>query len=151
MPYSEQMTQALSIADVINLTNNNNTNTNSTGVDMSKFKRVMYIVEYLSGAGSIDGRLQSSPNSNFNVVHNLTNTNLTTMVTSNAVLETVEVRSDQVTQQQSGDRYVRLQLTVSGGATNVAAVGLGGNSEQSPSSQYDLNNTFITGRVVCNT
>jgi hypothetical protein len=150
MAMSEQMSQALSLADVINLTNNNNTNSNSVGIDMSKFRQVMYNIFYQTGAGSVDGRLQSSPNSNFNVVHNITNSNLTTLNTNNT-METVEVRADQVNQQNAGDRYVRLQLTVSGGATNVSAVGWGGNSEQKPANQYDLNSSYIVARVVVNT
>ena len=151
--YMEQLTQGLSIQDVVNITNNNNTNTNSTGIDMSKFKRILYIIQNLGlgAAGTIDGRLQSAANANFNAnVHNITNSNLT-QITANNVLATIEVRADQVQQQNPGDRYVRLQLTGGGNALNFVAIGLGGEAEQKPASQYDLNTTFVAQRVVVNT
>lgn len=148
--FTGTLTEDLSIVDVINLTNNNNTNTNSTGVDMSKVKRLIYFIPFPLGAGAIDGRLQSAAASNFASPHNMTGTNLTTLNT-NGTWTSVEVRSDQVTQQNAGDKFVRLQLTVSGGATNVQALGLGGQSEQRPAKQYDLNSTFVSTRVVCNT
>ncbi len=149
----EQMTEGLAIADVINSAANNNTNTNSAGVDMSKGKRVRYFVISAAGigaAGTIDGRLQSGPNSNFNVVHNLTGTNLT-QINANNIISTVEVRADQVTQQNAGDRYVRLQLTGGGNSVTVQAFGLLGDTEQKPASQYNLNSSYIGSTIVCNT
>ncbi len=120
---------------------------------MGKFKRLMWIVAPagLGAAGTIDGRLQSSANSNFTGVHNITGTNFTQIVGNN-LTSTVEVRADQVTQANAGDRYVRLQLTTAGNVlTGVAAVGLGGEAEQKPAGpNYDLNTTYVQQRVVCN-
>lgn len=117
---------------------------------MSRFKRILWWIQFPLGAGAIDGRLQSSANANFNVLHNMTGTNITTLNT-NGTQTSVEVRDDQVTQQNAGDRYVRLQLTVSGGATNVTAQCIADSSKQSPANQYALNSTYIATQAVCNT
>lgn len=149
--YMEQMTEGLPFIDVINSTSNNNTNTNSIGVDMSKVKRVRYFITptNVGVGGLIDGRLQSSPNANFNVVHNISGTNFTELNTNN-VSTSVEVRADQVTQANAGDRYVRLQFTGSVVAVTAIAWALGGDTEQKPGSQYNLNTTFFVAGTVCN-
>jgi hypothetical protein len=153
--YTEQLTQALSIADVINSQSVNNANLSSVGIDLAKFKRVLFIIQAasLGAAGTLDGRLQSSANSNFNVVHNITNSNLTQITTAttpgNNAVSTIEVRADQVIQQNAGDRYVRLNLTGGGNAITVGAIGLGGESEFKPAkAQGDLSNTYLSQRVV---
>lgn len=151
--FSETLTQGLAIMDVVNLTNNNNTNTNSSGIDCSKVKRILYVIQNvgLGSAGTIDGRLQASANSNFNVLTNLSGTNLT-QITTNNVIATIEVRADQVTSQSAGARYVRLQLTGGGNALNFVAIGYGAQSEQAPAGpNYDVNSSFIAQRLVCNT
>ncbi len=150
--FTETMTQALAIMDVINSTNITNANSNSAGLDMSEVKRCRYFLKSinLGAAGTLDARLQSSPNSNFNVVHNITNTNIV-QVNTNNVISTIEVRSDQVTQQNNGDRFVRLQMTGGGNAITVDAFGLGGESIQSPASQFGLGTNFVQQAVVCNT
>jgi hypothetical protein len=153
--YMEQLTQALSLADVINSQSVNNTNANSLGIDLSKFRRVLFIIQVntLGAAGTLDGRLQSAPASNFATVHNITNSNLTQITTSttpgNGALATIEVRADQVVSQNAGDRYVRLQLTGGGNAITVGAIGLGGESDWNPGNkQADLSNTYLSQRVV---
>jgi hypothetical protein len=142
----EQLTQALSVADVINSQSVNNTNVNSIGIDMSKFKRALFVIQCasLGAAGTVDGRLQSSAQSNFNVVHNIANSNLTQIVANNA-LATVEVRADQLT---AGDQYVRLQLTGGANAVTVGALGLGGEAIHKPGNAADLNSTYLSQRVV---
>ena len=152
MAFNENLTQALSYIDVINFNAANNTNLNSIGVDMSKFKRILYVVQNggIGAAGTIDGRLQCSANSNFNTITNISGTNLT-QITANNVAETVEVRADQVTNANANARYVRLQLTTGGNAlTGVWATGIGSQSEQAPASQYNLNTTYLAVGVVCN-
>jgi hypothetical protein len=142
----EQLTQALSVADVINAQSVNNTNVNSIGIDMSKFKRALFVIQCasLGAAGTVDGRLQSSANSNFNVVHNVSNSNLT-QITANNALATIEVRADQLT---AGDQFVRLQLTGGGNALTVGAMGLGGEAVHKPGNAADLNSTYLSQRVV---
>jgi len=150
---TEQLSQALSVADVLNSATVNNTNANSTGIDMSKFKRVMYVIQCpsLGAAGTLDGRLQSCSLANFaSNVHNVTNSNLTQINTSttpgNNAVATIEVRADQL---QAGDQYVRLQLTGGGNAITVGAIGLGGEAIHKPGNLLgDVNNTFLSQRVV---
>ncbi len=154
MGYSEQLTQKLAYMDVVNSQAVTNASINSAqGIDMSKFKRVIYFVTLSSAgaAGTLDGRLQSSASATFaSGVHNLTGTNLTQLVANN-VCESVEIRADQVANQNAGDRYVRLNLTGGGNAVTVSAIGFGGDAIQEPGSQYNLNTTFLTAGVVCNT
>jgi hypothetical protein len=144
--YSEQMSQGLSVADVANTQNINNTNLNSIGIDMSKFHRALFVIQCgsLGAAGTVDGRLQSSAQSNFNVVHNIANSNLTQIVVNNA-LATIEVRADQV---QAGDQFVRCQLTGGGNSVVVGIIGLAGEANHKPASANNLNNTYLSQQVV---
>jgi len=142
--FTEELTQGLAIADVINRVNNDNTNTNSIGVDMSRFKRGLYIVINSGGTGTINGRLQAAANANFNVLSNITGSNLNATNTVNGV-QTVEIRSDQL---PANTRYVRLQLTGSAAAVNVSALGLFGESHYKPASQFNLNASTVLGQVV---
>ncbi len=148
MPFAlEQLTQGLSVADVLNQQSVNNASINSTGIDMSKFHRVLFAVQAasLGSAGTLDGRLQSAANANFNAgVHNIANSNLAQITANNAVA-TIEVRDDQVA---ATDRYVRLNLTGGGNAITVGAIGYGGEAELRPANKNDVNNTFLSQRVV---
>ena len=154
--YTEQLSQALAIADVINFTAANNTNLNSIGVDMSQGKRLLWVIGNagLGAAGTIDGRLQSSATSTFSVVHNIAGTNLAQIKTTsspsgNNLISTVEVRAEYVQQQNNGDRYVRLQLTTGGNVlTGLWANAYLGEAEQKPASQYNLNSSYLQQQVV---
>ena len=147
--YTEQLTQKLAYIDVINSQSVNNTSVSSLGVDMGRVKRLLYIITptNVGAAGTIDGRLQSSATSNFATAHNIANSNFT-QLTANNVATTVEVRADQVVGGNAGDRYVRLNLTGGGNAVTVTAIGLGGDAEQCPASQYNLNTTYLTVGTV---
>ena len=132
-----------------------NTSASSIGINLANFKRVMFVIfaPSLGAAGTLDGRLQSSANSNFNVVHNIANTNLTQILTAstpgNNALATIEVRVDQVVQANANDQYVRLNLTGGGNAITVGAIGLGTSSPHKPDNLLnDLNNTYLSQRVV---
>lgn len=149
--WTEQMSQELGFADTLNFINTSaNTVNSGTGIDMSKFMRCLYILQAVTvNTSNYSAQLQSSPNSNFNVTHNIAGTNSGNLSTSNQIT-TYEVRADQVTQANSGDRYVRLSV-IGNGNTGVIAVGLGGEADQKPGSQYNLNSTFIAGQFICNT
>jgi hypothetical protein len=142
----EQLTQALAVADVINSQSVNNASVSSLGIDMSKYHRALFLIQCgsLGAAGTVDGRLQSSAQANFNVAHNITNTNLT-QITANNALATIEIRADQV---QAGDQYVRLNLTGGGNAVTVGALGLGGEANHKPASAANLNNTYLSQQVI---
>lgn len=149
--FNETATQRLAIADVINSQSVNNASVSSIGIDMLKFRRAFWTVSNggLGAAGTIDGRIQTSPNSNFNVVHNIANTNLTQMNTNN-VIASMEIRSDQVIQANPGDRYARINLTGAGNAITVFAQGFGIDAIQSPGNQYNLNSAYVNQQVVAN-
>jgi hypothetical protein len=148
MPFAlEQLTQGLSVADVLNQQTVSNASIASIGIDMTKFRRVMFVVQAasLGAAGTLDGRLQSCAQANFaSGVHNIANSNCA-QITANNALATVEVRDDQLS---AGDRYLRLQLTGGGNAITVGAVGLGGEAEEKPAKASDLNSTYLSQRVV---
>lgn len=153
MSMTEQLTQQLSLADVINSAAITNASTSSLGIDMGKCKRLTYIViaTNVGAAGTLDGRLQSAANSNFNAgVHNISGTNFAQILTNN-VLSTVEVRSDEVVNANSADRYVRLNLTGGGNAVTCQAIGIAAEGVQEPlNTQLDLSSSYIQQRVVCN-
>src|SRR4051812_26661776 len=129
--YTEQATQKLGYVDVLNTQSVNNTTASSLGFDLSKAKRILYVItpSNVGAAGTVDGRLQSSATSNFSTAHNIANSNFT-QLTANNVATTVEVRADQVVGGNAGDRYVRLNLTCGGNAVTVGAVGIATDSVQ---------------------
>ena len=142
----EQLTQGLSLADVINTQSVNNTNATSAGIDMTKFRRVMFEIQCgsLGSAGTVDANLQSSAQANFNVAHNIASTNIT-QITQNNARVTIEIRDDQIT---AGDRYLRLRLTGGGNAVTVGATGWGGEAEQKPAKANDLGSNYVVQRLV---
>jgi hypothetical protein len=150
--YSEQMSQGLSVADVVNTQNINNTNLNSIGIDMSKFHRALFVIQCgsLGAAGTVDGRLQSCFEANFAAnVNNIANSNLTQINVSttpgNNAVATIEVRADQIA---ATDRYVRCQLTGGGNSVVVGIIGLAGEAIHKPGSANNLNNTYLSQQVV---
>jgi hypothetical protein len=149
--YTEQMTQKLSVIDVLNSQSVTNASVNSTvGVDMQKFRRVMFVIQCgsLGAAGTLDGRLQSSASSTFaSGVHNISGTNLT-QITANNALATIEITADQVNFLNNGDRYVRLNLTGGGNAITIGALALATDGDQKPENKQDLNTTYLSQRVV---
>jgi hypothetical protein len=153
MPFAlEQLTQGLSVADVLNQQSVNNASVASAGIDMSKFHRAMYVIQLgsLGSAGTLDGRLQSCFEANFAAsVHNIGSTNLTQITTTttpgNNAVATMEIRDDQL---QAGDRYLRLQLTGGGNAITVGAIGFGGEAEYKPAKANDVSNTYLSQRNV---
>ena len=147
MPFAlEQLTQGLSLADVINTQSVNNTNATSAGIDMTKFRRAMYEIQCgsLGSAGTVDANLQSSAQANFNVAHNIASTNIT-QITQNNARVTIEIRDDQI---QAGDRYLRLRLTGGGNAVTVGATGWGSEAEQKPAKANDLGSNYVVQRLV---
>lgn len=148
--YTEQMSQRLGVMDYLNTQAVNNTNVQSTGIDMSKCRRALWVVRFDTAAnGQGNFQLQSSAQSNFNVAHNMTGT-VSQNFNTNNTLATVEVRADQVTQQNASDRYVRLYVATNANI-QVSAVGLGGDGVQHPLSGSNINTTLLAQQVVCNT
>jgi len=156
--YTEQLSQYLTLVDVLNYQTVTNASVNSTvGVDMQKFRRVIFWINVPStgAAGTLDGRLQSAALSNFATPHNITGTNLTQITQAstpgNNGWSSIEVRADQVVAQNPADRYVRANLTGGGNAITVLMLAFGAEAEQSPGNQYALSNSYLSQNVVCNT
>jgi hypothetical protein len=155
MAFTETATQGLPIVDTINFAAANNTNLNSIGVSLvGSFKRLFWIIvnNGLGAAGVINAQLQSSANANFSGLHNMNSVGFTNWNT-NVPISTIEVRADQVTQQNAGDKYVRLQLTTTGNAlTGVEAVAIGVDAIQKPGgANYTLNSNSVFTQNVCTT
>ncbi len=155
--YSEQLCQGLAVMDYmppLNAASNANAVYSGVPIDMSKFKRCLYVINVgvPAAAATIDAYLQSCLNSNFNSsVHNITNSNITQVTAANNTNTQVklEVRADQVTQQNAGDRYVRLAVVLGGNTAFYSALGFGGESEQKPGSQYEPSS--VLQNLVVNT
>ncbi len=152
---NETLTEQLAVADVIVPASASANTYVSLGVDMSKFKRVRYdvLVGAVTGAGTLDGNLQSCALSNFaSGVHNITNSNLA-QVTNAApnTVSTMEVRADQVEQQNHGDRYVRARIVTAVNTVLFGVIGHGGEAAQKPAKNFGLNSTYVNQQVVTNT
>lgn len=149
--FSENMKEAIAPIDVVNFLNTTANFNSAVGIDMGKFKRALYVLQLgvMNTAATLDARLQSSANANFNVVVNITGTNLTQVLAANNtnVAIFLEVRADQVAQQNAGHRYVRLNCVVATSSINIGVIGYGCQPIQKPASQY-INSTIVTQQVV---
>ena len=143
--FTEQLTEALSVYDYTPPQAVSNASINTGGFDMTKFRRVMWVITAgsMGAAGTLDGRIQTSVNSNFVGAANLASTNITQIVANNLCVS-VEIRADQI---PANARYIRLNLTGGGNAITIGAVGLGGCSSFKPAKQFD-NTSVITQRLV---
>lgn len=149
--YAEQLTQRLSPQDIASYYALTNTTVSTNGINLAKFARAIYYIlpVNVGAAGVIAATLQSCKYAAFNsAVHNVANCTITNLTANNTVTS-VEVRGDQITYQNPGDQYIRLNLTGSGNPVAVAVLGDGGDSMQGPAQQY--NNTTIVNTVVCST
>ncbi len=149
--FMESMKQQLAPIDVVNIGNTTANFNSAIGIDMSKFKRALFVLQLgvLNTAATLDARLQSSAFSSLNTVVNITGTNITQVLAasnSNTIV-LMEVRSDQVAQQNAGHRYVRLNCVVGGSSINIGVIGFGCEPIQRPADQY-VNTTIVIQEVV---
>lgn len=142
--YTEQMSQGLSVpATPIHPQTLNNASANTGGVDMSKFRRALFVVDVgaVTGGGSLVAKLQeSADDSSYADV----TSGAAAAVTASSKVVTLEIRAGQLS---SGKRYVRCRLT-EGGSQNVVCgcVPLGGEAIARPASAND--NAVVTQRLV---
>jgi hypothetical protein len=142
--YTEQLSQALSLAGTeIDPVSQGVGTVTSGGVDMQKFKRVLFILQVgsLGAAGTVDAKLQSS-NLVAGAYTDIPASNITQINTGGAGsnrIVTLEIRSDQVAGlAAAGQRFVRLSVTVGGNAVLIGAVALGGEAVEKPASNNDI-------------
>jgi hypothetical protein len=140
--YTEQLTQALSVADKIDPSNAAAATYTSTGLDMQKFRRALYEIQIgaMAVSSTLDANLQSCAQANFaSGVHNITSSNITQVPnTSNNARVTLEVRDLQVATQNPGDRYVRLRVVIGTGAVYFGVTGWGSEAPQKPATPQDI-------------
>lgn len=143
--------EKLSLADKLDPVSNAAGTVTTTGIDLSKGKQVMYEIQIGALPGTLDANLQSAALANFQTPHNVTNSNITQLTSSNANTRvTLEVNADQVQQQNAGDRYVRLRVVIGTGNTVLGATGwLLEGGQQPLNTVADLNT--VLQRLVVNT
>lgn len=149
--FMETAKQAIAPIDVVNFGNTTANFNSAIGIDMSKFKRALFVLQIgvMNTAATLDARLQSSAYSSLNTVVNITGTNIAQIAAasnSNTIV-LMEVRADQVAQQNAGHRYVRLNCTVGGSSINAGVIGYGLDPVQKPADQY-VNTSIVTQEVV---
>ena len=148
--FNEQLSEALSLYDKVDPSNAAAGTQNSSGIDLQKFRRVIFSVQVgaITGAGTLDVKMQSSANSNFNVVHNFTGGAITQITNANPNnLVTLETNDEYVVSQNSGDRYVRVQCVVTTNNVIYGVVGYGGVPAQNPAKAQD-SSTLALQRLV---
>src|SRR5262249_53696170 len=122
--YTEQLSQALSFAGTeIDPVSQGTGTVVSGGVDLSKFHRVLFLLQIgsVGASGTVNAKLQSSGQlaSGYG---DISGSNITQVSTSNKLV-TLEIRADQLP--NATDRYVRLSVTVGVNAVLISAVAIG--------------------------
>lgn len=149
--YTEQLTQALSPIDYILPSNAAAGTTNSSGIDLQKFRRAIFLIEVgaMAASSTLDAKLQSCVLANFaSGVHSMTGGAITQIAnTSNNVIVSIETTDEAAEKQNPGDRYIRLQCVVTTAAVNYSAIGLGGEAQHKPASNQ-TNTTTVPQQVV---
>jgi hypothetical protein len=131
--FTEQLTQALGFCTEVDPQVINNTSKTAGGIDMSKFKRALFVVNVgsVTGGGSLNLQLVEDTQSSLATATNLAgnNVSITGFTTANKLV-TFEVRSDQMTK-----RYLGLKVTETGVQNvNVCIIGFGGEAIAKPGS-----------------
>ena len=131
--FTEQLTQALGFCTEVDPQVINNTSKTAGGIDMSKFKRALFIVNVgaVTGGGSLNFQLVEDTQSSLATATNLAGNNVSqTGFTTANKLVTFEVRADQMTK-----RYLGLKVTETGVQNvNVCVIGFGGEAVLKPGS-----------------
>ena len=139
--YTETMTQRLGLTNGVLPQTLNNGRLNSDYVDMSKFKRALFILAIgASNTGNVSAWLQEDSVTNFSNSSNDTAGSFNsassgtsqTGLTASSKEYTFEVRADQLT---AGKRYVRLQIKETNVGTATVAV-----ADPSVPTTIELNN-----------
>jgi hypothetical protein len=129
--YVEQLTQALGFGTEVDAQVINNTNKTAGGIDMSKFKRALFIVNVgaVVAGGSLNMQLVEDTQASLATATNLAgnNTSQNGFTTANKIV-TFEARADQMTK-----RYLGLKVTETGSQNvNVCVICFGGEAIQKP-------------------
>jgi hypothetical protein len=135
--YTEQLSQGLSIAAApIHPASYAAGTQNTGGVDMQKFRRVMFVLDVgvFGGGATVDMKLQeSTDNVTFTDLAG-TNVAITQLVAGggNNREATLEVRTDQITK-----RYVRAFVTIGTAVTLLCVIPVAGEAVNKPGAKQD--------------
>ena len=125
--YTETLTQALAVVgkkDPASLSGA--TDTSITDVDISKYKRLLFIIFIGTNATSVDAKLRESKTSG-GTYQDISGAAIT-QVTAAGKIVTIEIRQDEL---DPGYQYVQLSITTVG-ASILGAVCLGGEGAHKP-------------------
>jgi hypothetical protein len=142
--WTEQLSQGLSIAAANHPQTLNNSAATSGAVDMSKFRRILAVVDIgaVTGGGSLTAKLQQATTSGgaYSDIPGAT----ATAVTASSKVVTIELRADELT---GANQFVKLVMTETG-SQNVVCQGiiLGGEAVEKPASAQDI--AAVTQRLV---
>jgi hypothetical protein len=129
--FTEQLTQALGFCTEVDPQVINNTSKTAGPIDMSKFKRALFVVNVgaVTGGGSLNFQLVEDTQSSLATATNLAGNNVSqTGFTTANKLVTFEARADQMTK-----RYLGLKVTETGSQNvNVCVIGFGGEAIEKP-------------------
>jgi len=131
--FTEQMTQGLAIVGLTPPQSlSPGTDTTITNIDMSKYRRLLVIIEVgaFGASATVDAKLRESKTSGgtYQDISGAAITQLTAAGGNNKIA-TIELRAGQL---DPGYQFVQLSLTVGTAATQVAAIALGGEAEHKP-------------------
>jgi len=138
--WTERLIERYAFVGVIPPTNHtNNTDTTIAGIDMSKIRRLLTIVNVgtLGSGANVQVYYQASANSNMAGPINVASSIPITGNTNNR-LELLEVRADQL---PAGTRYVQPVIIVNTAASFVDAIVIGDEGAYKPNNQNTLANT----------
>src|SRR5437016_4909491 len=119
--YTEQLTQALAVVGVTHSQSLNGTDTSITNIDISKYKRLLFILDVGSGGtNNVNAKLREAQTSG-GTYQDITGAAIT-QISANSKVATIEIRQDEL---DAGYQFVQLSITT-GGAAQICAVALGG-------------------------
>jgi hypothetical protein len=129
--FTEQLTQALGFCTEVDPQVINDTSKTAGGIDMSKFKRALFVVNVgaVTGGGSLNFQLVEDTQASLATATNLAGNSVSqTGFTTANKLVSFEARADQMTK-----RYLGLKVTETGVQNvNVCVIGFGGEAIEKP-------------------
>jgi hypothetical protein len=107
-----------------------------TDIDLSKVRRVLFILQVgsVGGGGTVDLQIKEAKTAG-GAYQALTTNLAITQITASNKIATVELRDDQL---DAGYRYVQANLTIGTNAVLVAMVCLGGEAEFKPAKTQNI-------------
>lgn len=135
---SERLNEAVAVVATIDPQLVDNTTVSSDLVDMSKFRRVMFVLSVGAVDTTVNAKLREARDSGGTGEQDISGKSIAALGASDDNKQVIlEVSAAELS---SGYTHVSLNVTVGDGATGayVSAVGLGGNGRIQPSSDFDL-------------